>query len=59
MISRAIISQIISGRRQSPKTERRIAEYLGKPAEYLFPFRTAEESSDMRRAEAEGKGAAA
>jgi len=58
-ISRAIISQVISGRRISPKTEQRIAEFLGKPVEYLFPNRTPEEIGEMRRAEAAEKERAA
>lgn len=54
-IAQAIVSKVISGRRLSEKTERRIAEYLGKPADYLFPFRTPEEICRMRCAEAEAK----
>jgi len=52
-LSQALISYIINGRRRSPKTERRIAEFLGRPADYLFPPRTTEEIGEMRRAEAE------
>ena len=55
-VSRALISNIISGRRLSFKTEQRIAEYLGKPADSLFPPRTAEEIGQMRLAEASKKG---
>jgi len=58
-LTRVYVSNIISGRRLSVKIERRIAEYLGKPADYLFPPRTAEEIGKMRRAEAAGKGKAA
>jgi len=58
-LSQAIISKVINGRRLSPKTERRIAEFLGKPADSLFPPRTAGEIGEMRRAEAEEKGRAA
>jgi transcriptional regulator with XRE-family HTH domain len=50
------ISEVISGRRLSPRTEQRIADFLGKSADYLFPNRTAEEIGDMRRAEAAAKG---
>ena len=57
-IARAIISQVISRRRLSPKTEQRIAEYLGKPVDYLFPTRTPEEIALMRQAETAGKEAA-
>jgi len=55
-VSRVLVSNIISGRRLSPKTERRIAEYLGKPEDYLFPERTTEEMAQMRTAEAAEKG---
>jgi len=58
-LPQSLISMTISGRRLSPKTEQRIAEYLGKPANYLFPFRTPEEIGKMRRAEAEEKDKAA
>jgi len=58
-IPRAIVSQIISGRRRSAKTEQRIADFLGKPADYLFPFRLPEEIGEMRKAEAGAKGGAA
>ena len=58
-IGRALISKVISGRRLSAKTEQRIAEFLGRPAGELFPFRTPGEIGEMRRAEAAGKGAAA
>lgn len=50
-ISRAIVSQVISGRRLSPRTEQRIADFLGKPTDYLFPFRTPAEIRKMRQAE--------
>jgi transcriptional regulator with XRE-family HTH domain len=58
-ISRAIISKVISGRRISTKTEQRIAEFLGKPIEYLFPSREIKEISEMRQAEAAAKERAA
>jgi len=54
-LSRALLSYVVSGRRISPKTERRIAEFLGKPADDLFPFRTPEKIGEMRRAEAAEK----
>jgi transcriptional regulator with XRE-family HTH domain len=57
--SKQYISAVISGRRLSQKTEQRIADFLGKPADYLFPFRTPEEIGKMRRAEAAAKGTAA
>jgi len=50
-IAQAIISQVISGRRFSPKTEQRIANFLGKSSDDLFPTRTAEEIKKMRLAE--------
>jgi len=58
-ISRSYVSEIISGRDISSKIERRIADFLGKPADYLFPPRSAEEIGQMRAAEAAGKGKAA
>jgi len=58
-IDQSIVSKVISGRRLSPKTEKRIAEFLDKPADYLFPLRTPEEIGEMRRAEAAAKGKAA
>jgi len=59
--SRAIISQVINGRRLSSRTEQLIAKYLDKPADYLFPFRTPDEIKKMRQAEqkASQKGTAA
>jgi transcriptional regulator with XRE-family HTH domain len=50
------ISNIISGRRLSARTEQRVAEFLGKPADDLFPVRTPEEIGKMRRAEEAAKG---
>ena len=58
-IDQAIVSKVISGRRLSTKTEQHIAEFLGKPADYLFPVRTPEEIGKMRRKEASAKGDAA
>jgi len=58
-LPQSLISMTICGRRLSQKTEQLIAEYLGKPADYLFPFRTPEEISWMRQAEAEEKDKAA
>jgi len=54
-IQRAIISQIINGRRRSEKTEQRIADFLGKPVDSLFPSRTGAEIKKMRQAEAKAK----
>jgi lambda repressor-like predicted transcriptional regulator len=42
------LSNVISGRRLSPKTEKRIAAFLGVPAEALFPERTRGEIAAMR-----------
>ena len=50
------VSEVISGRRLSLLMERRIADFLGKDADYLFPPRTAEEIGELRRAEAEARG---
>jgi transcriptional regulator with XRE-family HTH domain len=58
-LSKSIVSKVISGRRLSPKTEQRIAAFLGKPVDYLFPTRTHEEIKKMREAEAGQKGKAA
>ena len=58
-LSQPYVSFIISGRRLSTKTEQRIADYLGKPADYLFPYRTPGEIGEMRKAEARAKGTAA
>ena len=58
-LPQSLVSMTISGRRLSLKTERRIAEYLGKPRDHLFPPRTAEEIGQMRQAEAAEKGRAA
>ena len=52
----SIISMTISGRRLSARTEQRIAGFLGKSADYLFPARTAAEIGAMRRAEEAAKG---
>jgi plasmid maintenance system antidote protein VapI len=57
--SKQYISAVINGRRMSAKTEKLIAEFLGKSEKYLFPFRTGKEISEMRRAEAAKKGNAA
>ena len=58
-LSQAIVSKVICGRRRSPKTEKRIADFLGKPVDDLFPYRTPKEIGEMRRAEAAAKGTAA
>ena len=48
----ATVSLILNGRRLSAKTEKRIAKFLGKPVDYLFPYRTPAEIKKMREAEA-------
>jgi plasmid maintenance system antidote protein VapI len=58
-ISRAVVSQVINGRRLSVKTEQRIADYLGKSAKDLCPERTVKEIGEMRKAEARAKEKAA
>jgi len=58
-LSKTIVSLVINGRRLSPKTQQRIADFLGKPADYLFPYRTPKEISEMRKAEASARGRAA
>jgi len=57
-LSFTTVSKVISGRRLSTKTEQRIADYLGKPADWLFPFRPPGEIGRMRRAEEAAKGRA-
>jgi len=52
---RAIVSQIVSGRRLSPKTEQRIASFLGKKVDDLFPYRSPKQIEKMREAEAKAK----
>jgi len=54
-LSISLMSMIINGRRLSPKTEQRIAKFLGKDAEYLFPQRMTAEIKKMREAEAKAK----
>jgi len=58
-VAQATVSKVINGRRLSTKTEGRIAEFLGKPVNDLFPSRKAKEIGEMRRAEAAAKGGAA
>jgi len=58
-VSKQYVSAVISGRRISPKTQQRIADFLGKPADYLFPPRTAGEIGEMRKAEASSRERAA
>jgi len=55
-LPRPYVSQVISGRDLSKKTEQRIAEFLGKPADYLFPYRTPKEIGEMRKAENSARG---
>jgi len=55
-VSRAIVSQIISGRRLSEKTEKLIADFLGGDADWLFPRRSPGEIKKMRGREAAAKG---
>jgi len=50
--SRAIISQVINGRRLSSRTEKIIADYLGKPVDYLFPPRSIAEMLAMQKGKA-------
>jgi plasmid maintenance system antidote protein VapI len=55
----SLISMVINGRRRSEITEQRIAKFLNKPADSLFPIRTPAEIKKMRQAEAAAKGKAA
>jgi transcriptional regulator with XRE-family HTH domain len=54
-VLRPHVSAVISGRRLSPVTEQRIADFLGKPVDYLFPRRCPAEIRAMREAEAAAK----
>ena len=58
-LPQSLVSMTICGRRLSTKTEQRIAEFLGKPIDDLFPNRTPGEIGEMRRAEAAAKERAA
>jgi len=49
------VSMTVCGRRRSKKTEQRIADFLGKPVDSLFPSRTGAEIKKMRQAEAKAK----
>jgi len=51
-LPQSLISMIICGRRLSPNTEQRIADFLRKPVDDLFPRRTPEEIGKMRKKEA-------
>jgi transcriptional regulator with XRE-family HTH domain len=57
-IQRSFVSEVVSGRRRSPATERRIADFFELPADELFPPRTVEELRKMRQAEADKRSAA-
>jgi transcriptional regulator with XRE-family HTH domain len=54
-VTQAIVSKVINGRRRSEKTEQRIADFLGKSVDSLFPSRTGAEIKKMRQAEASAK----
>jgi transcriptional regulator with XRE-family HTH domain len=51
----SLISMIVNGRRRSEKTEQRIADFLGKSVDSLFPSRTGADIKKMRQAEASAK----
>lgn len=51
-------SELISGKRISPVNEKRIATFLGVPAEFLFPQRTPQEIAALREQEAKEKALA-
>jgi len=51
-VAQSIVSQVINGKRQSPNTEKIIADYLGKPVDYLFPPRSIAELIAMRKGKA-------
>ena len=54
-VTQAIVSKVINGRRRSEKTEQRIADFLGKSVDSLFPSRTGADIKKMRLAEASAK----
>jgi plasmid maintenance system antidote protein VapI len=58
-LSQSLVSMTICGRRLSPKTQQRIATFLGKSANDLFPVRTPAEIKKMREAEAKQRGKSA
>ena len=53
--NRGHVSSCISGRLLCRPLEERIAEYLGRPVQYLFPERTAAQLLAMQAAEARAK----
>jgi plasmid maintenance system antidote protein VapI len=55
-LCRSYVSDLVSGRRLSAQAEQRIADFLGKSVDWLFPLRTPEEIGKMRRAEEAAKG---
>ena len=54
-VSKALISNTISGKQLLVTTETKIANFFGLPRTTLFPLRTAEEIYNMRIAEAQEK----
>jgi len=42
------LNDVINGIRLSPKTEKRVADFLGLPVETVFPLRTKDELAAMR-----------
>ncbi|MDR0302352.1 MAG: helix-turn-helix domain-containing protein [Treponema sp.] len=51
-LPQSLMSMIINGRRISPKTEQRIADFLGQSVDDLFPYRQPDEIITMRQTEA-------
>lgn len=56
--NRGNLSSCISGRWLNTQLEERIAEYLGRPVQYLFPERTVAQLLAMQAAERHSKDAA-
>lgn len=54
-VNQGNLASCISGRYLSPSLEERIAEYLGRPVQYLFPERTVAQLLAMQAAEARAK----
>lgn len=57
-VCQPVLSEVINGTRRSPKLERRIAEFLNLPCEYLFPSRSMLELAEMNKRAQEKQGAA-
>lgn len=50
-VAQSIVSQVINGRRLSPITEQKIAAFLKKKTDYLFPIISVKELNRLIKAE--------